>query len=97
MNIEYLVTDDGNVRVSIFNESNDASVILEKTKGHFSQGIGIQYKEEFNSLEDFKLFQRIGDLFRSEDKKKVKETRKKSQKPIPQLGNTSPIQKPDEE
>jgi hypothetical protein len=97
VNIEYLLTDDGNVRVSIFNESNGASVIQETTRGHFTQGIGIQYKEEFNSLKDFKLFLRIGDLFRSEDKKKVKETRKKSQKPVPPATNVTPTVKPEEE
>jgi hypothetical protein len=94
ISVEYLLDEDGNFRVNIFNESNETSVIQEKSRGHFTQGAGIQYREEFNSTRDFKLFNRVTDVFRKE--KKVKETRKKSEKPVPPPKKPQDALPPDE-
>jgi len=76
MKLEYLINEDGSFRANIFNESNDNSVLQDKTQGAFTQGVGLHYQEEFNSVEDFKLIQIILDLFRDEKKVKIKKRRK---------------------
>lgn len=67
MSLEYLINDDGSFRVNLFNESNDNSVIQDKTQGLFTQGVGLHYQKEFNNLKDFK-----------QKKQKVKKRRKKT-------------------
>jgi|GEM_PF-204934 len=81
MKLEYLINEDGSFRANIFNESNDNSVLQDKTQGAFTQGVGLHYQEEFNSSEDFKLFQIILDLFRKEKKVKIKKRRKEVEIP----------------
>ena len=51
MSLEYLINDDGSFRVNLFNESNDNSVIQDKTQGLFTQGVGLHYQKEFNNAE----------------------------------------------
>lgn len=76
MSLEYLINEDGTFRVNIFNESNDNSVIQDKTNGLFTQGVGLHYQEEFNTAEDFKLLQVLLDLFRNEKRVKIKKRRR---------------------
>ncbi|ASS49644.1 MAG: hypothetical protein A3D31_01940 [Candidatus Fluviicola riflensis] len=72
MSLEYLINDDGSFRVNLFNESNDNSVIQDKTQGLFTQGVGLHYQKEFNNMKDFK-----------EKKKKAKRRRQKTAIPKP--------------
>lgn len=81
LNLEYTLDENGNFKVSIFNESNDYTVIQDKNLGQFTQGVGLQYQEEFQSTKDFILLQTFLDLFRKD--KKIKNSKKKSQKPVP--------------
>jgi hypothetical protein len=54
VNVEYKLTDDGKVRVKAFNKANDNNSTII-TSGPYTQGVGIFYREEFNT---------IGELYR---------------------------------
>lgn len=95
LNLEYILDENGNFRVSIFNESNDYTVIQDRNLGRFTQGVGLQYQEDFQTWNDFKLLQTVLDVFRKE--KKVTLTRKRKRTPVPPLKQTENISKPDEE
>ncbi len=79
VNLEYLLTESGNVRVNIFNESNDYTVV--QSKGLFTQGFGIHYSEDFDQFAQFKLAQSVFDVFRKN--KRFPNKRKKKQTPVP--------------
>jgi hypothetical protein len=66
-NIEYKVTNNGKLRVKLFNRSNE-SYIYELSP--YTQGVGVSYKENFNSFDDL-LKRYFNMLFtRKEDKNK---------------------------
>ncbi|MDX1446023.1 translocation/assembly module TamB domain-containing protein, partial [Lishizhenia sp.] len=79
--VEYVLNEARTMRVNVYNESNDYSVIQDNNQGQFTQGVGIHYQEDFQNLSDFKLFQYIGNLFRKEEDKKEDNNNKKK---IPQ-------------
>tara|TARA_B100000508_G_scaffold140088_1_gene140084 strand:+ start:1763 stop:6385 length:4623 start_codon:yes stop_codon:yes gene_type:complete len=81
--VEYLLNEDGTFRVSAFNESNNNTVIQNNTQGQFTQGVGVSYKEDFHTLEDFKLFQFFANLFRKKEKKKDLPRDEDKRVPIP--------------
>ncbi len=83
LNLEYILDENGNFRVSIFNESNDYSVIQDKNLGPFTQGVGLQYRESFQTYKDFTLLQTVLDFFRRKENKRIKFTRKRKQTPVP--------------
>ena len=49
--LEYKLTESGRYRVKAFNRSNDNTQVLN-SGGPFTQGIGIFYREEFESLSE---------------------------------------------
>ena len=57
-NLEYKISEDGQLRVKAFNESND--YYLTTDSNPYKQGVGLFYRKEFESF---------GDLFRREKKK----------------------------
>ncbi len=81
--VEYLLNEDGTFRISAFNESNNNAAIQNNNQGQFTQGIGVSYKEDFHTLEDFKLFQFFANLFRGKDNKKDLPRKKDNREPIP--------------
>jgi hypothetical protein len=86
--IEYVLNEEGTFRVNAFNESNTNTVLQENQSGPFTQGVGINYKEEFHTIQDFKLIQAIFDVFRKKNARRVlgkKKVRKYS--PIPRNSN----------
>lgn len=83
LEVEYKLNESGTFRVSVFNESNDNSIIQNPNQGRFSQGAGISYREDFNSVEDFKVLQSFLDIFRKKENKKYPIKRKKQQTPVP--------------
>ncbi len=85
VNIDYLLNESGTVRVNVFNESNDNSIIKDKNLGLFTQGAGFNYQEEFDNFGNFKLGQYFLDIFRAKDKKKYPVKRNKQQTPVPPL------------
>jgi hypothetical protein len=86
VNIDYLLNESGTVRVNVFNESNDNSIIKDKNLGLFTQGAGFNYQEEFDNFGNFKLGQYFLDIFRPKDKKKYPVKRNKQQTPVPPIG-----------
>ncbi len=54
VNVEYKISKDGKLRAKAFNKSNDNT--LGTSSGPFTQGAGLAYKEEFNTLNE--LYQR---------------------------------------
>lgn len=95
VSVEYLVNKKGTLRVNAFNKSNTNTV--DESSGPFTQGAGLSYHEEFNTLKDFELYQYTMDVFRPKDKKYFKNKRKKRQTRIPSLildnGNTPALKK----
>lgn len=85
LNLEYILDENGNFRVSIFNESNDYTVIQDKNLGPFTQGVGLQYRENFQTYKDFRLLQTVLDLFRKRKNKVIKYTKKRKETPVPPL------------
>ncbi len=85
VSVEYLLNQDGTFRVNVFNRSNTNNALQQNQQGPLTQGIGINYKEDFHNMEDFKLIQFIFDVFRTEENRKVMGKRKdKKLTPIPQ-------------
>lgn len=84
ISIEYLINKDGTFRASVFNESNDNSIIVDKSRGMFRQGVGIHYQKEFDSRKDFRLIK----LKREEEKLMV---------PIDHDPATPPVEKKEDE
>ncbi len=80
--IEYKLDDKGNLRVSTFNESNDINMFNQLTT-YTTQGIGINYQEEFTSIDEFISLQRFLNIFRPENERRILKRTKKNRKPIP--------------
>lgn len=59
---EYLITHDGRLRFKAFSQSNDRN-LNQLNQAQTTQGAGIAYREEFNTLGEF--FTKVGNLFRS--------------------------------
>lgn len=68
LSIEYLINEKGTFRANVFNESNANSVVQNTQRGHFTQGVGVNYREDFYNFRDFKLLQFILDIFRKDKK-----------------------------
>lgn len=83
VNLEYLLNESGTIRINVFNESNDNSVIQDKNLGLFTQGAGLHYQEDFDNFQNFKLAQYFLDIFRKKENKKYPVKRKKRQTPLP--------------
>jgi hypothetical protein len=75
MSLEYLINEDGTFRVNLFNESNENTVLQDNSQGLFTQGVGLHYQEDFNSVRDFKLLQFVLDIFRKD--KHIKRTKRR--------------------
>lgn len=83
--VEYKLNKSGTFRVNVFNISNDNRGIQSNgDRGLFKQGIGVYYRENFNSLNDFQLLQMFFDIFRKKENKRYPIRRKKTQTPVPQ-------------
>lgn len=65
--VEYLLNEQGTFRMNVFNESNNYTVLQNEGRGQFTQGVGVSYKEDFHTLEDFKLFQFFANIFRKRE------------------------------
>lgn len=84
VNIQYKLNESGTFTVNVFNESNQNSILQNKI-GLFTQGAGIHYQEDFNTLNDFKLLQYFVDVFRKKENKRYKVKRNKKQSELPPL------------
>lgn len=93
LNLEYSIGNSGNLKINIFNESNDYSVIQDKNLGPFTQGVGIRYSEDFEKIKDSRVINVILDLFRKD--KHFKFTNKRRQTLLPEYSKDAV--KPDEQ
>ena len=80
--IEYKLDDKGNLRLSTFNESNDINLYNQLTT-YTTQGVGINYQEEFTSVDEFISLQRFLNIFRPKNERRIIKRNKKNRKPIP--------------
>ena len=80
--IEYKLDEKGNLRVSTFNESNDINLFNQLTT-YTTQGIGINYQEEFSTADEFISLQRLLNIFRPEHERRILKRAKKNRKPLP--------------
>ena len=83
LNLEYVINESGTFRVNIFNESTDKTIIQASEQGDFTQGAGLLYKEEFDTMQDFKLVQYLLDVFRKKENKRFPIRERRQQKAIP--------------
>ncbi|MCX6295944.1 MAG: translocation/assembly module TamB domain-containing protein, partial [Bacteroidetes bacterium] len=73
VNVDYKITDDGKVRVKAFNKANDNSQTT--SNGAYTQGVGIFYREEFNTIgELYKQYLQTIKGWKGSGKKKEEET-----------------------
>lgn len=68
--VEYVLNEDGTVRINLFNESTDKTIIYDVETGLFTQGAGLKYKEDFNNGREIQLFRNFFDLFRKNENKR---------------------------
>lgn len=52
LKLEYKMTEDGKIRMVVFNESNEYD-LANTDQSAYTQGVGMLYKEEFNTIEEF--------------------------------------------
>ena len=65
--VEYLLTDEGKIRLKVFNETNPYEV-FSTSSSIYTQGVGLVYQEDFDTLEEF--FKEVGNLFSKDEVKK---------------------------
>lgn len=65
-NIEYLISEEGDIRVRGYNESNDFD-ITNANQSPYTQGIGLYYQKEFDNSREIKMLQRFLNIFRKEE------------------------------
>lgn len=68
VNVEYKLTNDGKVRLKAYNKANDNNTI-QYASGPYTQGLGIFYREEFDSIGD--LFYRYLSAVKPKKKKEI--------------------------
>lgn len=66
LNVNYKLTPDGKLQLKAFNRSND-NFQIATLGGQFTQGVGVFYREEFNTLND--LYRRYLDFLIRKKKK----------------------------
>lgn len=66
LDVEYDITKDGKFRVIVFNRTNEFDPVL-LNNGLTTQGLGVVYQEEFDSVEEF--FCLLSQIFRKEEEK----------------------------
>ncbi|MFZ6052252.1 translocation/assembly module TamB domain-containing protein [Halocola ammonii] len=64
--LEYKITEEGKIRLVVYNESNDFDV-ARGNQSMTTQGVGVLYREEFDDMEEF--YCGFKNLFRKDDSK----------------------------
>jgi len=81
VSVEYKLNEDGTVRLIAFNETNDFNVSAQ-LNSRTTQGGGINIQEEFSSLNEFDLFQKMMNIFRTDNRKRIIKRKKKGRVPV---------------
>jgi hypothetical protein len=66
--VEYKITQDGKIRLLVYNESNDYRMAAIQ-QSLYTQGVGLMYQEEFNTIDEF--YCGFKNLFRGKDDKRI--------------------------
>jgi hypothetical protein len=66
VNVDYKLTDDGKLRVKAFNRASDNN--LTYSTNPYTQGVGVFYREEFNTVGEL-LSRYWNGIFRRKKKK----------------------------
>ncbi len=66
--VEVKANKDGRIRLKAYNRSNNNSLI-NNVNSPYTQGVGIFYREEFNTFRELK--EKIRDIFRRKSKRKI--------------------------
>ncbi len=64
--IEYSITEDGKIRLVVYNETNDYAVATT-AQSTYTQGVGVLYQEEFDTMDEF--YCGFKNLFRRESER----------------------------
>lgn len=64
--IEYSITEDGKIRLVVYNETNDYAVATT-AQSTYTQGVGVLYQEEFDTIDEF--YCGFKNLFRRESER----------------------------
>lgn len=62
---EYMLTQDGKVRLKAYSQSNDRN-LNQVDQAPYTQGIGVGYREDFNDLSE--LWQKLRNIFRPDER-----------------------------
>jgi hypothetical protein len=81
VSVEYKLNEDGTIRLIAFNETNDFNVSAQ-LNSRTTQGGGINIQEEFSSMNEFDLFQKMMNLFRADNRKRIIKRKKKGRVPV---------------
>ena len=81
VSVEYKLNEDGTIRVIAFNETNDFNVSAQ-LNSRTTQGGGINIQEEFSSMNEFDLFQKMMNVFRTDNRKRIIKRKKKGRVPV---------------
>lgn len=66
--VEYLLTPDGKLRLKAYNQSNDQN-LNRANQADYTQGVGLGYREDFNTFHEF--WQKLGNIFRRSENDKT--------------------------
>ncbi len=68
--LEYMLTEDGKIRLKVFNETNPYENFSTGGAGSiYTQGVGLIYQEDFNTLDEF--VNKVGKLFTNDKAEKA--------------------------
>jgi hypothetical protein len=81
IDIEYRLNEDGTFTMNFFNETNSTSIT---SQGHFTQGVSLHYQETFNTIKEFRAWQKFLNIFRKkENRVKFDKINRRSDKWVP--------------
>lgn len=90
LNVEYKLNESGTLRLNGFNETNDFNTSLQ-LNSKTTQGIGLNYQEEFTKISDFQLLNSISRWFKHEEE--IKKNSNKKRRPLPAEKDTLSVHK----
>ncbi|MFI5203440.1 MAG: translocation/assembly module TamB domain-containing protein [Flavobacteriales bacterium] len=82
-NLEYMLNEEGDVRLRAYNESNEFN-ITNVQQSPYTQGVAVFYQKEFDSSKDIKVWQKFLNIFRRKEKDVKFEKKEKPKEPEPE-------------
>jgi hypothetical protein len=82
LNLELKLNESGTLRVNGFNQMNDYYVSTQ-LNSNTTQGIGLNYQEEFSTINEFNIYNALSNFLSSKANRKKNKLYNKNYKPIP--------------